>query len=505
MVQEQSGESKVPLLELVGISKNYGGVKALIESDFKCGSGEVHAVLGENGAGKSTLLKILCGVVKKDTGVIRLRGEQIEINSPNDAEKHGIAAVFQELSLVQDLSVAENIYIGREPKNKYGLVSFSKMNEMAEKLFEELGLHIQPEAMISDLPLAQQQLVEIAKALSKNPDIIIFDEATSALGSEEVKILFSLIKKLTAEGKTAIFISHRMDELEQIADYATVFRDARYITTFKWGTVSNEQIINWIAGRKLEETYPKKNKITSDNIALEISHLSSGRRLKNIDLQVKEGEILGIAGLQGHGQSQFLRALFGAYPIQKGEVKIFGRKVHIKSPEEAIKAGIVLVPEDRKNEGLLLPRSVRENLATMVLKQIQNMGLLSTAKENSMIHSAVEMLKIKTPNLEQAVVNLSGGNQQKVVIGKALLTEAKIILLADPTRGIDVGTKAEIYQLMNNLAKEGNTILFYSTELAELVGVCNRVIVFKEGRINGELTGADIDEHSIINAALGIA
>lgn len=494
-----------PLLVATGVSKNYGGVKALVESDFSCNKGEVHALLGENGAGKSTLVKILCGVVKPDSGTVKFKNDLIQINSPDEANKRGIVAVFQELSLVLDLSVSENIFLGYEPRNRFRLINYKEMRERTEKLFETLGLEIEPDYLVRDLSLAERQLVEIAKALSKDPQVIILDEATSALGNKEVKLLFSLVKRLTKQGKTIIFISHRMDELEQIADRATVFRDARYITTFTWGSVSDEQIVNWIAGRDLEEIYPKKKERNFNETALEVKNLSSRSSLNNINLQVKKGEILGLAGLQGHGQSAFLKALFGAETINEGEIKIFDKQVSINSPSSAIREGIALVPEDRKTEGLLLTRSVRENLSLMTLDKRQLMGLIRSDKEQKDCLEGVGLLKIKTPNLEQIVGNLSGGNQQKVVIGKAILTKAEILLLADPTRGIDVGTKTEIYQLMHDLAEQGITILFYSTELPELVGVCDRVAVFKQGEISAMLTGEQINEHNIINAALGIA
>ncbi|MEB3103797.1 sugar ABC transporter ATP-binding protein [Ferviditalea candida] len=498
-------QDKTPLIEADGLNKNYGGVRALIDAKFSCARGEVHALLGENGAGKSTLIKILCGVVKPDSGRIRMQGKEVEINSPMDAVRHGIVAVFQELSLVPDLSVAENIYLGHEPKNKFGLIDFKKTNEMAHELLNELGFEIDSKALVRDLPLAQKQLVEISKALSRNPQLIIFDEATSALGQHEVNQLFTLIKRLTKQEKTVVFISHRMNELHQIADRATIFRDTRYITTFDWGTVGNEQIVNWIAGRDLNETFSKRKKMETKEIALDIRNLSSGRRLRNINLQVRKGEILGIAGLQGHGQSDFLRALFGAYPVEQGEIKLYGRDVSLKSPEAAIKQGIALVPEERKTDGLLLTRSVRENLALMTLDRRQTAGLINTKEEDSAVDQTVAMLNIKTHDLNQEVGNLSGGNQQKVVIGKAILTHAKVLLLADPTRGIDVGTKAEIYQLMNKLTEEGMTILFYSTELAELIHVCHRVAVFKQGQIVAILEEEEVNELNIINAALSMS
>ncbi|HET7616535.1 MAG TPA: sugar ABC transporter ATP-binding protein, partial [Bacillales bacterium] len=359
---------KVPLLEAVGISKSYGGVQALDEGDFVCYPGEVHALLGENGAGKSTLVKILCGVVNPDSGVIKVNGRQVEVKSPIEAVELGIVAIFQELSLIPDLSVAENVFLGHEPKTKRGLIDFRTMSRMTTDLFKELELDIPTEILVRDLPLSQQQLVEIAKALSRDPEVIIFDEATSALGKKEVDLLFALIKRLVKRGKTIVFISHRMDEVNQIADTATVYRDARFIRSFQWGSVGSDQIVNWIAGRDLDETFPEKKPVHGTEIALELKGCSYRRKLHNINLSVRKGEILGIAGLQGHGQSEFLQALFGATPFEEGEVKIFGERAALKKPKDAITAGVALVPEDRKNGGLLLPLSVRKNLSLMTLR-----------------------------------------------------------------------------------------------------------------------------------------
>jgi ribose transport system ATP-binding protein len=493
------------LLEVIQVSKSYGGVKALIDCSFSCRRGEVHALLGENGAGKSTLVKIICGVVKPDTGTLRFKGEEARIHSPSDASRKGIVAVFQELSLVPDLSVSENVYLGHEPRTKWGLIDFGRMKEMTRQLFAGLGLAISAEDLVSDLSLSDRQLVEIAKALSRDPDIIIFDEATSALGKQEVDLLFSLIKRLTAQGKTAIFISHRMDELARLADRATVFRDARYVSTFDWGSVSNGQIVNWIAGRSVSETYPDKKPTVRDEIALDVQDLSCDRHFHNINLQLRKGEIVGLAGLQGHGQSQFLQTLFGARSATGGEVRVNGRKVSLRAPQSVIDAGMALVPEDRKHDGLMLTRSVKENLALMTLKRRQKFGFIEAGKEKSSVQDMVKLLNIKTENTEQETGGLSGGNQQKVVIGKAILTRADILLLADPTRGIDIGTKTEIYQLIRKLASEGIAILFYSTEIPELVGVCDRIAVFKQGSITAMLQDEEMTEHHIINAAMGIA
>ncbi|MCL6547541.1 MAG: sugar ABC transporter ATP-binding protein [Alicyclobacillus sp.] len=492
-------------LEVRGISKSYGGVKALVDCNFSCHKGEVHALLGENGAGKSTLVKILCGVVRPDAGSVWLNGRQTAILSPADAAHKGIVAVFQELSLVPELSVAENVFLGHEPRNRWGWMDLAAMREQTKALFDRLGFSIPPEALVRDLSLSDQQLVEIGKALSRNPELIIFDEATSALGHEEVELLFQLIRRLAGEGKAIIFISHRMAELDRIADRATVFRDGRYITTFPWGTVDNAQIVEWIAGRGVRADRADPSRTVTEQVVLEVRELSGGRAFQGINLSVRRGEILGIAGLQGHGQNQFLRALFGSHPITGGEVRVAGRPVALTSPRAAIDAGVVLVPEDRKRDGLLLTRSIQENIALMTLDRRARAGFIRRRDELAAVCRAVEALGIKAASIEAEAWNLSGGNQQKVVIAKAILTRFDVLLLADPTRGIDIGTKSEIYRLMRELAGEGRAVVFYSTEIPELVEVSHRVAVFKQGRIAAVLEGQRLTEHEIISAALGIA
>lgn len=493
------------VLEMKGISKNFGGVKALIDADFSCAKGEVHALIGENGAGKSTLVKILCGVVKNDTGTIKINGKEVHIHHPQDAGKNGIAAVFQELSLVPELSVSENIYLGHEPKNKLRLIDFVKMNTMAAVLLKELGINVDVRSVVEDLSLADKQLVEIAKALStEGVEIIVFDEPTSALGQAEVELLFKLIRKLKNEGKTAIFISHKMNELEQIADRVTVFRDARFVQTFKMGTVSNAQITNWVAGRSLDETYPKRRTPISDEVVLKLENVRSGNKLKNINVEIHRGEILGIAGLQGHGQTEFLRSIFGVAHVDDGAIYLKGERIKLRHPKEAIRKGIALIPEDRKTEGLHITMTVGENLSMMSLEKISTAGWLSRKKEHEVCSRAIQQMSIKTPNIDQLAQNLSGGNQQKIVIAKAIATEADILLLGDPTRGIDIGTKAELYQLFRNESEKGRTILLYSTEMNELIGLCDRVLVFEGGAVVSELKGTDITETAILNASMGI-
>jgi len=486
------------------VNKHYGGVQALIDAKFECYEGEVHALIGENGAGKSTMVKILCGVVTPDSGEIKLRGEKISFHSPIDATKHKIASVFQELSLFPDLSVAENIYMGNEPKTRFGTIDFKKMEDLARQLMDELGFNIEVRELVKNLSLESQQLVEIAKAVSKDPDIIILDEATSALGKEGVDLLLKLVKRLTREkNKTIIFISHKMDELEKFADRATIFRDAKFITTFSWGSMSNEEIISNIAGRKISTLFPKREKPLEKEYILEVDGLNYKRLLKNISVKIKKGEIFGLAGLSGQGQEEFLNALFGSIKIDSGSIKINGKKVKINNPRMGLKSSIALTPADRKTDGLLLMRSVGENIALMTLSRRSKFGIINGKKEKHDINKIIDLLKIKVSGSSQLAGTLSGGNQQKTVIGKAILTDSDVLLFSDPTRGIDVGTKHEIYKFIRNLAENGKTVIMYSTENSELLGLCDRIAVFKDGEIAAMLEGTRLTENEIIKAALG--
>ena len=494
-----------PILSAKKISKHFGGVQALNEVDFDCSQGEIHALIGENGAGKSTLVKILCGVVIPDQGEIYFKGKKLNLTSPSDAAKYGIASVFQELSLVPDLSVAENIYLGNEPLNRIGQIDFKRMDRMTKKVLEELGFDIDTRILIKNLPFADQQLVEIAKVLSKNPEVILLDEATSALGTEEVDRLFNIIRVISHDKKkTIVFISHKMSELGSIADVATIFRDARHVSTFKWGKYSDREIIDMIAGRKIESAFPEKKESVEEDVVLEVCGITVETKLNNISFSAKRGEIVGLAGLVGHGQTEILDALFGAQKVDEGFIKINDKQIVNKNPRIAIERGIALTPADRKKDGLLLTRSIKENLALMTLKKRSHLGLIDAKKEKNETLKMMQMLKIKASNLDQPAGTLSGGNQQKTLIGKVILTNSDILLFSDPTRGIDVSTKYELYQLIRQLADDGKTIIFYSTENNELLGLCDRIIVFREGRISSILEGSNLTEHEILKSAMGI-
>ncbi|MHC1772995.1 MAG: sugar ABC transporter ATP-binding protein [Flexilinea sp.] len=492
------------ILQANHISKRFGGVQALADCNFSCTKGEVHALIGENGAGKSTLVKVLCGVEHQDSGTIVYKGKEVNISCPADATALGIASVFQELSLVPDLTVAENIFLGCELM-KNGHINFKEMRIRAQEILDSHNFKISSSSLVRQLSLTDQQQVEIAKALSKNPDVIIMDEATSALGQEQVENLFSIIRQLSKEeGKTVIFISHKMNELSEISDRATIYRDAHYITTFIWGEMNNSEIISAIAGREIHSDYLAKRKTLSDEVALEIEDMGYQGKLRDINISVRRGEIFGIAGLNGHGQLEFLKALYGAQKIDTGAIKVNGKVIKMRNPRVALQSGLALTPADRKTDGLLLSRSIGENIALMSLNTLSDFGIINRKKEHKGIDKIVNLLKIKMSSERQLCGTLSGGNQQKIVLGKAILTRANILLLADPTRGIDVGTKTEIYQLVRQLAEAGITIIFYSTENNELIGLCDRVAVFKAGSIVSVLEGENLTEREILKAALGV-
>jgi len=464
----------------------------------------VHALIGENGAGKSTLVKILCGVVQPDAGEILLNGKPIKVKNPIEATELGIAAVFQELSLVPELSVAENIYLGCEPTGFLGQINFGKMRDCSKRIMEQLGFDIDVDTLVKDLNFSQQQLVEIAKALSKNPDVIILDEATSALGSKDAQMLFKLIRKLVEEeNKAVIFISHKMNELAEISDVATVYRDARYVDSFRWGEKTDEEIINMVAGRAIHSVFPDKKAEISEDLALEVQGITYKDKLKDVSFTVRKGEIFGLGGLTGHGQTELLDVLFGAVRPDCGKISIAGKPVILENPRKAIKNHIALTPADRKHNGLLLERPIRDNLSLMTLPRRSRFGVIDRKAEDEAIVRMTDLLQIKASSAEQYAVNLSGGNQQKVVIGKALLTEADVLLLSDPTRGIDIGTKHEIYPLIRDLAEKGISVILYSTENNELLGLCNRVGVLKQGEMVAILEGESLTEHNILRAALG--
>jgi ribose transport system ATP-binding protein len=491
-----------------GISKHYGGVRALEDVRFECDRGRIHALLGENGAGKSTLIKVLAGVVQPDTGSIALDGKSVSFTSPAAANDAGIACIFQELSLLPDLSVADNIAITRPPQ-RFGLIDQREQRRLAEQALARVGGEdIHPLAPVGDLPLSRRQMVEIAKALARNPKILILDEATSALAAADVAKVFRMLKQLRTDGLAVIYISHRMHEIAELADECTVYRNGRHVATFAAGTKSDDAIVEMMIGREYSSVFPPlPAKKPDGEPVLRVKDLSWAGQLKDVSLEVRPGEVVGLGGLDGQGQRQLLLALFGTLIGVTGTVEVNGEAVKSANPRRAKSAGVgmALIPEDRKNEGLMLPMSVRDNLSFAAVEGFSRFGFIDRKAEEAAIDEIVKLLQIRSDGIDGPVASLSGGNQQKVVIGKWLMTKPRIILLNDPTRGIDVGTKQELYQLLRRLAEGGAAILFYSTDYDELIGCCNRVLVFYDGAVTRTLEGAELTERNLVASALNLA
>ena len=496
------------LLDMKDISKTFGSVQALKGVSLDLYAGEVLALMGENGAGKSTLMNILSGSLQPTEGEIYLKGAKVHVSDPITAKKLGIAKIHQELQIVPELSVAENIFLGRWKSKAGPAVDFKGMIEESRKYLEMLDVKVDPAKKLKDLRIGEQQLVEIAKAISLNSEIIVMDEPTSAISEKEAEKLFNIIRRLRGEGKGIIYITHRMEEIFKIADRLTVMRDGQYIGTVRAAETTKDEIIKMMVGRDMSEQYPK-DPTEKGEVALEVKELSytppegSFRRsLKNISLYVRHGEVLGIAGLAGAGRSEFFECLAGVHHGEtEGHIYIEGKEVSIKTPSDAIKAGISFATEDRKGTGLVLSRSIGENMSLPLLKKFSPMFFMKTSEEKNIWQKQMETLRIKAPGAKTLVSSLSGGNQQKVVLAKWLMTEPKILLLDEPTRGIDVGAKAEIYQLINNLAKQGMAIIVLSSELPEVIGISDRIVTFCEGELTGEFLQKDATQEKLLESA----
>ncbi|MBC7477512.1 MAG: sugar ABC transporter ATP-binding protein [Pseudorhodobacter sp.] len=498
----------VPLFRMEGISKRYGGVRALEGAELTIHAGRVHAILGENGAGKSTLIKIMSGVVTPDTGRMLLDGQPVSFASPAAANAAGIVCIFQELSLIPDLSVADNIVISNPPR-RFGMIDRRAQNAIAvDALNRAGGDDIDPRAIVKDLPLSRRQIVEIAKALARRPRVLILDEATSALTAADVTTVFAVLKRLRDEGIALLYISHRMHEIAELADECTVFRNGRNVATYKAGTRSDSEVVELMIGREYTHKFPARPKAAPSAAppVLETRNLTWAPRLNGISLTARAGEVVGLGGLDGQGQRELLLALFGVLRGVTGDVLIDGKPCAIPSPRAAKSPaiGMALIPEDRKTEGLMLPMSVRDNLSFASLGQFSNGGMIDRAAESRAVDKMIALLDIKTDGTAAFAGSLSGGNQQKVVIAKWLMTGPRIILLNDPTRGIDVGTKQEIYALLRRLADQGAAIILYSTDYDELIGCCDRVLVLYDGVIKRELVGDQITERALVAAALNM-
>ncbi|MBI1775142.1 MAG: sugar ABC transporter ATP-binding protein [Proteobacteria bacterium] len=499
----------VPLFRMEGTSKRYGGVKALEKADLTVEAEQIHAILGENGAGKSTLIKIMSGVVEPDEGRMLLDGREIKFASPAAANQAGIVCIFQELSLIPDLSVADNISISNPP-TKFGLIDRHAQRRIAEEALARAGAEdIHPLAPVKDLPLSRRQMVEIAKALARDPRVLILDEATSALTAADVAKVFVVLKRLRSEGLALLYISHRMHEIAELADRCTVFRNGRNVATYRAGEKSDNEVVELMIGREYSHVFPPKLALAASDKppVLEVRNLSWSGRLKDISLAVRAGEVVGLGGLDGQGQRELLLALFGVLRGMSGEILIDGVPTSISSPNaaKARSIGMALIPEDRKIEGLVLPMSVSVNLSFAAFDSIASRGVVDRARERQLVEEMIKLLAIRTDGTDVPVGSLSGGNQQKVVIAKWLMVKPRIILLNDPTRGIDVGTKAEIYPLLRRLAATGAAIVFYSTDYDELIGCCNRVLVLYDGTAKRMLVGEEITERALISSALNMA
>ncbi len=488
------------IVSMHDICKSFPGVKALDHVDFELRSGEVMALLGENGAGKSTLMKVLSGVYTRDSGDMEIQGKAYGNLTPKQAQAAGVAIIHQELNMCRHLTVAENMFLGRE-KVRGVVLNQREMEAEAAEVLGRLKIDISPRTVVGDLPISKQQMVEIAKALSMDARILIMDEPTSALTAREIEDLFRIIRDLRASDHGIVYISHRLEELQHIVDRVTIMRDGQYIATMNFADTTIDQIITYMVGREIKEKFPRVTCEKGKKI-FEVKNLNAGRMVRNVSFSLYEGEIVGFAGLMGAGRTETTRAIFGIDPKQSGQIFLDGREIAIHSPADAIRQGVVLAPEDRKKDGLCTKLSIRHNIALPNLDLLCNrLGVVSHSKENAMCDRAVRNLQIKTPSLDVDAANLSGGNQQKVVVAKWLARNSRVVLFDEPTRGIDVAAKVEIYNLMNQLKQQGIAVMFVSSELPEVLGIADRVIVMCDGQITGEVMARETTQNEILTLA----
>lgn len=490
------------ILKLENVVKVFPGVKALDGVKLEVTKGEIHALCGENGAGKSTLMKIISGAYDISSGEMYLEEKEVKFSSTREAQNAGISMIYQEFNLIPYLSVAENLFLDRQPKNKFGLIDWKTLTKNAEKLLKKVGLKVDPKTIVHDISVAECQMLEIAKSLSLNSKIIIMDEPTATLSDEEIKCLFGIIRNLKEEGISILYISHRMEEIFNLSDRITILRDGKYIKTLNTNETNYDEIVKLMVGKSISTLYPTRNH-PLDEIALEVRDANLKSHFSEVSFKLHKGEILGMTGLMGAGVIHLSKSLFGCYDNFHGEVIMDDKRVNVKTPLQAMHSGISLVPDDRKNEGLVLIRTVRENITACSLDKIMKNGLINYTLERKIVNSKIKQLNIKVSSMEQSVGNLSGGNQQKIVFAKVLETVPKILILDEPTRGVDVGAKAEIYQIMNELTEKGISIILVSTDLPELIGMSDRVMVMREGKIVKELSKEEVDQETILAYAAG--
>ena len=489
------------ILTMEGIDKSFPGVHALDHVNLEVRRGEVHALMGENGAGKSTLMKVLTGIYTKDSGTITYEGKEVEFHGPKEAQEAGIVIVHQELNMMNHLTVAQNIFIGREFM-KGGIIDDAKMNEESKKLFEQLGIKIDPTEKMGNLTVGKQQMCEIAKAISHKAKVIIFDEPSAALTEAEIEELFKIIRDLRDQQLGIIYISHRMDEIKVITDRVTVMRDGGYVGTLITKDCTKDDIINMMVGRVIYEDPKTQSMVAPDApVVLKVEHLNAGKMVQDVSFELHKGEILGFSGLMGAGRTETARALFGADPKESGDIYVNGKKVDIRSPKDAVALGIGYLSEDRKRYGIVVDKSVAENSTMAHLKNFVKGLFIDKRKEVSATQEYIDRLKTKTPGTDQLVVNLSGGNQQKVVLAKWLVKDCDILIFDEPTRGIDVGAKSEIYHLMNELVAQGKSIIMISSEMTEILRMSDRIVVMCEGKKTAEIDIAEATQENIMHAA----
>jgi ribose transport system ATP-binding protein len=493
-----------PYLVLENVSKSFPGVKALDSVRLAVAAGECHALVGENGAGKSTLMKVLSGAVMPDSGSIHLDGRSVVIDSPATARRLGISMIYQELNLLPELTVAENIFLGREPRARFGLLNRRKMIDEGRAWLDRLHQSIDPAAPTRTLPLAQQQMVEIVKALSLQAKVMIMDEPSSILTDRELEELFSLIERLKQDGLAIIYISHRLEEIFRVCDRVTVMRDGHTISTRRVSEADQATLVREMVGREVAGVFPPRRE-PSGELILEVREVTRQPWLKKVSMNVRRGEIVGLSGLVGAGRTELARVIFGADRAESGDIRFEGKPLHGHGPDEAIRRGIGFLTEDRKSLGLLLNMTVRENVTLANLTRVARAGFVSRAEERDRIAPLVRDLRVKTPSVEQGIDSLSGGNQQKAILARWLFTESRFLIFDEPTRGIDVGAKAEIYQLIVDLAAEGKSVLVISSELPEILGLCHRIYVMREGEIAGEFAGAGASQEQLLATAMGVS
>lgn len=491
-------------LEMKHIGKHFGGVKALTDVSLKVAAGEIHALIGENGAGKSTLMKILAGAYQKDAGEIYVDGHAVKISAPADAIALGIDVIYQEFMLAPDLTVAENIFIDKLSAGKL-IIHWSRLKKMAMEQLAKLGFEdIDPGARAGSLSVAYQQVVEICKCLTRKAKVLVLDEPTAVLTFSEIEKLFAVIRKLKKEGVSIIYISHRLEEIFELSDNVTVLKDGRYVDTVPTGTIDKFQLVTMMVGREMKQMFPERHAKIGDEI-LRVEHLSGGPQVKDVSFTLRAGEVLGFCGLVGAGRTEAMRILFGADAKKSGKVVFFGKEVDFKEPRQAIKNGFGLLPEDRKKQGLLLEQSIRINTTLAILgRMTDRLGFIRHKKEKAYTKELLAAMSTKYGSTEHNVSSLSGGNQQKIALAKWVAADCKCIVFDEPTRGVDVGAKTEIYKIINGLAEKGVGVIFISSEMPEIIGMCDRVTVMRQGIVSGEISKEELSENNLINAAMGV-